>query len=162
MLEIDETQALEEEEQAFAEELSAGITSFWEDRQPLVVTVNPIDDVYSDDIFLLSDGDSPRLPAPESVESAIGTAIDHSAGRQTWRRRLADAESLDDAARIKIGTALLTGDGAPRSIEAGARILLPVAMNRPGRGSRDSCEGVPVGRSEQRGVQDGPGCLGFG
>ena len=38
LLEIDETQTLTEEEQAFAEELSAGITAFWEDRRLLVVT----------------------------------------------------------------------------------------------------------------------------
>ncbi len=130
MLEIDESQPLSEEEQAFAEELSAGITAFWQDRRPLVVTVHPVDDVYSDDIFLLSDGDRlgflrPKVSnLPSSLRSIVPPADVAAA--------LADAASLDDATRIKIGTALLTGDGAPRSIEAGARILLPVAKDRSG------------------------------
>ena len=130
MLEIDESQPLSEEEQAFAEELSAGITAFWEDRQPLVVTVNPVDDVFSDDIFLFSEGD--RLGFLRPKVSNLPSALQSIVPPADVAAALADAAGLDDATRMKIGTALLTGDGAPRSIEAGARILLPVAMNGSG------------------------------
>ena len=92
--------------------------------------MNPIDDVYSDDIFLLSDGD--RLGFLRPKVSNLPSALQSIIPPADVAAALADAASLDDATRIKIGTALLTGDCAPRLIEAGARILLPAAMNRSG------------------------------
>ena len=44
MLETDESRPLAAAQQAFAEEPSAGVTAFREERKPLVVTVTPVDD----------------------------------------------------------------------------------------------------------------------
>ena len=130
MLGIDGSQSLTEEEQAFAEKLSAGVSAFWENQEPLIVTVNPVDYVFSDDIFLASEADRLGFLRPEisNVPSTLRSIVPPT----EVAAALADADSLDDATRMKIGTALLTGDGAPRSIEAGARILLPAAMNGSG------------------------------
>ena len=130
ILKTDESQPLTEAEQAFVEELLAGVSAFLEHRQPLVVTVNPVDVVFSDDIFLYSEGDHveflrPRVSNFPSALRSIVPPADVAAA-------LADATSLDDPSRMKIGTALLTGDGVPRSIEAGTRILLPVANSWSG------------------------------
>ena len=130
VLGLDETQQLAEEEQAFAEKLSAGVSAFWENQKPLVVTVNPVDQIFSDDIFLFSEGDRLGFLRPEvsNVPSVLRSLVPPA----EVAAALADSENLDDATRMKIGTALLTGDGAPRSIEAGARILLPAATNGSG------------------------------
>ena len=130
MLKIDESQPLTDAEQAFVEELSAGVSALWEHRQPLVVTVNPVDLVYSDDFFLASEGD--RLSFLRPRVSNLPTALRSIIPPAEVAAALTDAASLDDTSRMKIGTALLTGDGAPRSIEAGARILLPFARDWSG------------------------------
>ena len=80
MLEIDDSQPLTEAEQAFVEELSAGVSAFWENQEPLVVTVNPVDYIYSDDIFLASEGDRLSFIRPRNIECAVGSAIDCPAG----------------------------------------------------------------------------------
>ena len=62
---------------------------------------------------------------------------------------LADSANLDDVTRMNIGAALLTGDGAPRSIEAGARILLPLATNWSGEAATILARAYQsVGRNE--------------
>ena len=147
MLEIDDTQPLTETEQAFVEELSNGVSAFWENQEPLVVTVNPVDYIYSDDIFLASEGDRLSFIRPEisNVPSALRSIVlpGDIAGA------LADSASLDDVTRMKIGAALLTGDGAPRSIEAGARILLPLATNWSGEAATILAKSYQsVGRNE--------------
>ena len=131
MLETDESRPLTAAQQAFAEELSAGVTAFREERKPLVVTVNPVNDVFSDDIFLFSEGDLPGFLRPKvsNLPSALRSIVPSA----DVAAALADADSLDDASRMRIGTALVTGDGAPRSIKAGARLLLPVDTKWSGR-----------------------------
>ncbi|MCY3876925.1 MAG: hypothetical protein OXF88_21880 [Rhodobacteraceae bacterium] len=131
MLGMDDTEPLTETEQAFVEELSAGVLAFWENQEPLVVTVNPADYIYSDDVFLLAN-EGERLsfirPGISNVPSGLRSIVlpaDITAA-------LAEPASLDDVMRMKIGAALVTGNGAPRSVEAGARILLPLATNWSG------------------------------
>ena len=147
VLEIDESQPLSEAEQAFVGELSAGVSAFWENQEPLVVTVNPVDYLYSDNIFLANEGDRlgfirPRISNVPSALRSIVLPADMAAA-------LSDAASLDDVTRMKIGAALLTGDGAPRSIEAGARLLLPVAMNWSGEAATILARAYQsVGRNE--------------
>ena len=147
MLAIDESQPLSEAEQAFAEKLSAGVSEFWENREPLVVTVNPVDHIFSDDIFLLSETDRLGFLRPEisNVPSALRSIVPPT----EVAAALADSDNLDDATRMKIGTALLTGDGAPRSIEAGARILLLAATNGSGEAATILAKAYQsVGRNE--------------
>ena len=99
MLEIDDAQPLTDAEQAFVEELSAGVAAFWENREPLVITVNPVDYIYSNDIFLAGEGDRlsfirpgiSNVPSdPRSIVLPVGIAA-----------ALADSASLDDVARMK-------------------------------------------------------------
>ena len=130
ILKANESQPLTEAEQEFAEELSAGISAFWEDQEPFVLTLNPVNHLFSDDIFLFGKGDriSFMRPSISNLPSAPRPIVPPT----DLVAALSDAASLDDFTRMKIGTALLTGDGAPRSIGAGASILLPVAMNWSG------------------------------
>ena len=133
MLEMDGSQPLTDAEQAFTEQLSAGVSAFWKGQEPLVITVKPVDYVFSNNLFLLSDGDRLGFLRPEV--SNLPKALRSIVPPADLAAALADAASLDDAARMRIGTALLKGDGAPRSIEAGVGILLPLAANWSGEAS---------------------------
>lgn len=148
MLGMDGSRPLTEAERAFAEQLSAGVSALWDGQEPLAVTVNPVDDVSFDDMFRFSVGD--RLEVLRPSVSNLPSALRSIVPPADLAAALDGAAGLDDASRTRIGTALLTGDGAPRSIEAGARILLPVARNGSGEAAVTLARAYrSVGRNEE-------------
>jgi TPR repeat protein len=63
---------------------------------------------------------------------------------------LADGASPDDDARMRIGSALLTGVGAPRSIEDGAKLMVPLARTWNGKAAAMLADAFEsVGRDEE-------------
>lgn len=112
-------------ETAFVTELGEQVARFVEDRDRIVMTVAP----EGGSVLLTEE----LLASPEALIEALDPVV--SAVPDAWRRMippeqlsaaLAGGESLDDATRLAVGEALVTGIGAPRSPDAGRALLAPL------------------------------------
>lgn len=111
-------------ETAFVENLSAEVGRFLTEKNRLVVTAAPEGGVWLDeDIF---DGPSAIVTALEPKLSATPLALGAIVPPAEIMAATADGANPDEATRLKIGRALVTGVGAPRSVGSGIDMLSPL------------------------------------
>ena len=112
-------------EAAFVENLATEVARFLKEKNRLVVTAAPNGGVWLDET---------AFGSPQNLISALRPKV--SGVPAAYRKIIAPAElsaalggggALDDAARLRIGEALVTGVGAPRAVDAGANLLAPLA-----------------------------------
>ena len=117
-------------EQEFLKNLREGISAFLKEKRYLVVTAAPDGGIWLDDNFFSSPLNLINVlrPSISNKPSSIFSIV----SPMDLRVALSDSSDLDDAKRMKIGKALLTGLGAPRSIDDGAVLLLPMAKKWSG------------------------------
>lgn len=113
------------EETAFVENLADEIARFVENRDRIVLTVAPEGGV------LLTEE---LARAPDALIAALGPTVSSTPRAQRemiapaeLAAALAGDEGLDEAARLRVAEALVTGVGAPRSVETASRLLAPLA-----------------------------------
>ena len=130
-------------ETAFVENLASEVQRFLTEKNRIVLTANPEDGVWIDeDIF-----DSPQnmIAALQPKISGTPNALRSIVPPADMAAALANGANPDEATRLKIGRALLTGIGAPRSLEDGGELLLPLAQNWNGEAAAllaDAAESV--------------------
>ncbi|MEM6662179.1 MAG: hypothetical protein AAF666_08365 [Pseudomonadota bacterium] len=112
-------------ENAFVQNLSGELARFLEEKNRIVITSAPDGGVWLDESVF----DSPQnmISALEPSISATPAAYRSIVPPAAMAAALADGANPDEAARLSIGRALLTGVGAPRSLEDGGRLLEPLA-----------------------------------
>lgn len=115
------------DEAAFVESLSAELARFLQEKNRIVVTAAPEDGVWLDETIF--DSPSNMVAAFKPQVSGTPSALRSIIPPAEMAAALADGANPDDATRMKIGKALLTGIGAPRSVEAGGELLIPLANN---------------------------------
>lgn len=115
------------DETAFVETLSAELGRFLQEKNRIVVTAAPEDGVWLDESIF--DSPSSMVAAFKPLISGTPNALRSIIPPAEMAAALADGANPDDATRMKIGKALLTGIGAPRSVEAGGELLIPLAKN---------------------------------
>ena len=114
------------QEVAFVENVASEIGRFITEKNRIVLSVSPPDGVWlNEDIF----------ESPGSAIAALSPVV--SAAPLISRSLISTAEltaaingqsaTLDEAARLRVGGALLTGLGAPRSVVHGRALLQPMA-----------------------------------
>ncbi|MEM9138634.1 MAG: hypothetical protein AAGB15_02295 [Pseudomonadota bacterium] len=111
-------------ETAFVDNLSAEVGRFLKEKNRLVVTAAPEGGVWFDEAIF----DSPAaiVTALEPKLSATPIALSAIIPPAEIMAATADGANPDDAARLKIGRALVTGVGAPLSVVDGIGMLSPL------------------------------------
>lgn len=110
---------------AFAKNVSTEVARFLKDKDRIVISSAPQGGVWFDeDLF-----DNPQsiLKALQPKVSANSLARQAIIPPDELAAATGDNATLDDAARMKIGTALLTGVGAPRNVDKGMELMMPLA-----------------------------------
>ena len=117
-------------ETAFLRSVSRHLPRFLRDGGTIAATVIPNEPVWLNESLF------------DSLASLIGTLQPVLSGAPLSARTIVPPDELtaalaaeaepDEATRLRVGSALLTGLGAPRSIEDGTRLLLPLARNWSG------------------------------
>jgi hypothetical protein len=113
------------QEQAFVENVSSELARFLQEKNRIVVTSAPEGGVWlHEDLF-----DSPydALATFQPVVSSTPIAYRALINTDELAAALGGGGGLDAAARLRIGNALLTGIGAPRSVSDGQALLQPLA-----------------------------------
>lgn len=113
------------EETAFVDQLTAEVARFIENKDRLVITAAP-----EDGSVLLTEE---LMSSPEALIAALDPVV--SSVPAAYRAMISPADlaaamgggDLDDATRLRVGEALVTGVGAPRSVETGRTLLAPLA-----------------------------------
>ncbi len=133
-------------EKAFIDNMATEVGRFLNEKNRLVVTAAPEGGVWLDE----SACDSPQniisalRPSFSGVPSAYRKVIPPS----MMQAALSGGASPEDA--LRIGEALVTGVGAPRSIEDAAKLLEPLARNWNGSAAAMLAEGyASVGENEK-------------
>lgn len=114
-------------ENAFVENLAGELARFLSEKNRLVVTAAPEGGVWIDESIF--DSPSNMIAALQPKISATPNALRSIIPPAEMAAALADGANPDDATRMKIGKALLTGVGAPKSVEDGGELLIPLARN---------------------------------
>ncbi|MEM7509118.1 MAG: hypothetical protein AAF415_20550 [Pseudomonadota bacterium] len=112
------------ETEAFAANVGAEIGRFLTEKNRLVITAEPEGSVWLDpDAF-----DDPQqvIALLQPQVSAVPAAIRRLIAPQALSAALTDPAGLEAAERLRIGEALLSGVGAPRSVSEGTAILTPL------------------------------------
>jgi len=115
------------EDEAFIANVSEEVGRFLRDKDRIVISAAPEGGVWMDeDVF-----DSPQtmIKALQPKVSAVSMARAAIIPPADLAAAMADGAQLDDAQRLAVGEALLTGVGAPRNVEAGMGLLMPLAQN---------------------------------
>ncbi|MGF1446500.1 MAG: hypothetical protein ACFBRM_09905 [Pikeienuella sp.] len=112
-------------EQAFIENISAELARFVQNGDRIVLSLAPSDP-------LLLDGNTFETPqaaiaALQPRISGAPLAISRMVAPETLRAALDGGDALDEATRLAVGEALITGLGAPRTPAAGIALLRPMA-----------------------------------
>ncbi|MEL7139343.1 MAG: hypothetical protein AAFP67_09855, partial [Pseudomonadota bacterium] len=118
------------EELAFAEELTAALGRFFEEKDRLVVTLAPPAPVRLGADALDDPAAAIALLAPRvgAVPAARGALLD-----PTLLTKAAETpDALSDEERLEVGQALLSGIGAPRARRDGIELLEPLAEGGSG------------------------------
>ncbi|MEM6276761.1 MAG: hypothetical protein AAF714_07390 [Pseudomonadota bacterium] len=117
-------------EQAFADSVGQAASEFVADPRRLVLELRPDGATYMD--FYAYEDDGPR-PLIEDTRPLLRTAPSSDATKvdpQTLQAVLAGNAPTEDM--VRVGTALLTGDGAPRNPARAVEILSPMAPTLDG------------------------------
>jgi len=114
-------------ENAFIENLAAEVGRFIKEKNSIVFTAAPAGGVWLDESVF----DSPQNLIAALQPRVSGTPAAHRRiiPPAEMMAALTDAAAPDDATRLRIGRALITGIGAPRSLEDGGNLLEPLARN---------------------------------
>ena len=116
-------------EQAFVQNLADEVARFLKEKNRLVITAAPEDGVWLDES---------AFDSPQNLISALRPSV--SAVPAALRLIIAPADltaalsgSPDAATALRVGEALVTGIGAPRSVNDGAKLLSPLASSGNGK-----------------------------
>ncbi|MEM0987518.1 MAG: hypothetical protein AAGK00_01460 [Pseudomonadota bacterium] len=112
------------EGQAFVQNLATEVGRFVQDKDRLVITAAPEGGVYlgpdtfgsPDDIIAIL---QPQVSGAPAAYRAIVSPADLAAALQ-------GGAGMDDATKLSVGRALMTGVGAPRSLSDGEALLTPL------------------------------------
>lgn len=118
-------------ESAFVENLSAELARFIKEKNRIVLTAAPKDGVWLDE-FTFEGGPAAIITALQPAISGVPLAYRGMIGPDQLQAALGGG-ALDDAERLRIGEALLSGIGAPRSVQDGRSLLQPLAEGWNGR-----------------------------
>ena len=113
------------DEQAFVDNLSSELARFLAEKNRIVVTVAPERSVKLGPDAFDGPGDIIALLKPEI--SGVPLAYRRMVSPDELSAALGGGGGLDDDARLRVGKALVTGIGAPRSLNDGAALLGPLA-----------------------------------
>ena len=123
------TRELSAVETAFVENLAAEVGRFLSEKNRLVVTAAPDGGVWLDEN---------AFDKPQNLISALRPVV--SGVPAAYRRIVAPTDltaaltgSPDEATAMRVGEALVTGIGAPRSVSDGAKLLTPLAQAGNGK-----------------------------
>lgn len=113
------------EAQAFAENLSAELERFLSDRNRLVVSVAPENGLLLDEYAFRGPAQAIAVLKPKvsGTPAAYRSLIDPA----DLAAALSGGADMDTETRLDVGEALLTGLGAPRSVQDGLALLAPLA-----------------------------------
>lgn len=116
---------LSDVEKAFVENLTSEVGRFLKEKNRLVVTAAPDGGVWLNENAF----DSPQnlISALRPKLSAIPAAYRRIVAPADMTAALAPDATPDEATRMRVGEALITGVGAPRSVGDGAKLLTPLA-----------------------------------
>ncbi len=127
------------QETAFVDQLTSEIARFIEKKDRLVLTVAPEDGSVLLTQELLSSPDA-LIAALDPVVSSVPAAYRDMIAPADLAAALGGGGTLDDETRLRVGEALITGVGAPRSVETGRTLLAPLADAWDGRAALLSAE----------------------
>ena len=113
------------DELSFVQNLSGEVGRFLDEKNRIVVTAAPDQGVWLGPDMFGSASEAILALRPEV--SAIPLAQRQIVKPDELLEALSGGAGLDDAARLRIGRALLTGVGAPRSLVEGRALLAPLA-----------------------------------
>jgi hypothetical protein len=114
------------EETAFVDELATGLARFIENRDRIVITVEP----EGGSVLLteeMTGSPAALIAALDPVVSAVPSAFRRMIAPAELAAALSGGATLDDETRLRVGEALVTGVGAPRAVAAGRALLAPLA-----------------------------------
>ena len=132
-------------EKAFVDNMAEEVGRFVTEKSRIVVTAEPEGGVWLDE----SAFDSPQnmISALRPVFSGVPSAYRKVIPPDMMQAALSGGASPEDA--LRIGEALVTGVGAPRSIDDAAKLLEPLARNWDGKAAALLAEGLAsVGDNE--------------
>lgn len=113
------------EAQAFVENLSGELGRFLTEKNRLVISVAPEGGLFLEEDAFESPAQAIAILKP--VVSGTPAAYRSLVGAEDLAAALRGGEGLDTGARLRVGEALLTGIGAPRSVADGVALLAPLA-----------------------------------
>lgn len=118
-------QAPGEAERAVVKNIAEEVGRFLKEKNRIVLTSAPEGGVWLDETAF----ESPAtvIAALQPKASAVPMAYRRIIPPAEMAAALADGANPDEATRLKIGEALVTGVGAPQSNANGARLLMPLA-----------------------------------
>lgn len=119
------TRALSPGETEFVRNLSTELARFIAEKNRLVLTVAPERAILLDEDAFASPAEA--IAALQPGVSAVPVSFRRMIVPDELNAALNGGAGLDDDARLRIGEALITGIGAPRSVAAGAALLQPLA-----------------------------------
>lgn len=113
-------------ETALVDNLASEVARFLQDRDRIVITAAPQDGSVRLTQELMS---SPQalIEALDPVVSSTPAAYRRMIAPAELAAALSGGEGLDAEARLRVGEALVTGVGAPRSVQTGRTLLTPLA-----------------------------------
>ena len=115
------------EAQAFVENLSAELGRFLTEKNRLVVTVEPDGGLWLDEETF--EGPAQAIAVLKPKVSGTPAAYRNLVSPAELLAALQGGGDLDTSARLRVGEALLTGLGAPRSVADGVTLLAPLARD---------------------------------
>ena len=110
---------------AFVENVAAEVGRFVTEKNRLVVTVAPPGGVWLDETVFQTPASTIALLNPLVSQAPLASRALVDA--QDLAAAIGGGSGLDDAGKLRVGAALLTGLGAPRSISHGQALLQPLA-----------------------------------
>ncbi|MEO1599664.1 MAG: hypothetical protein AAFU49_04195 [Pseudomonadota bacterium] len=112
-------------EQALIDNLSTELARFLETGDRLVLSSQPEGGVWlSEDTFSTPQA---AIAALQPMLSSAPLAVDQMVAADQLAAALAGGAGLDDASRLSVGEALITGIGAPRALTEGKALIAPLA-----------------------------------
>ena len=113
------------EAQSFIENLSTELGRFLTEKNRLVVTVQPEGGLFLDENTFESPAQAIAVLKP--AVSGTPAAYRNLVSPDDLKAALSGGAGLEGEARLRVGEALMTGLGAPRSVAEGVALLTPMA-----------------------------------
>ena len=113
------------EVEAFAQNVSQELARFLQEKNRIVVTAAPEGGVWIDEEIFDSPGN--MISALQPMISSSSSAVKAIIPPADMMAAMAEGAAPDAATRLSMGEALLTGIGAPRAVDKGIAMLMPLA-----------------------------------